>query len=106
MPPPLRACVAGTRHWPEVLKSDAGLVVPCDADATAQALRTVVNDPVRSRQMGSNGRRWVAENLPWDIVGAQMVRVYEEIVRDHRASQRSQGETPGAGRVSFVARDK
>jgi glycosyltransferase involved in cell wall biosynthesis len=92
--------------WPEVLKADAGLVVPCDADATAQALRAVVNHPARRRQMGSNGRRWVAENLSWDIVGAQMVRVYEEIVRDHRASQRSQEEIPGAGPASFVVRDK
>jgi glycosyltransferase involved in cell wall biosynthesis len=90
--------------WPEILKADAGLVVPCDADATAQALRDVVNDPARGRQMGSNGRRWVVANLPWDIVGAQMVRVYEEIVRNHGVSQRSQGEPPGAERVSFVVR--
>ena len=67
--------------WPEVLKADAGLVVPCDADATAQALRAVVNNPVRRRQMGSNGRRWVEENLPWDIVGAEMVHVYEDLVK-------------------------
>jgi glycosyltransferase involved in cell wall biosynthesis len=69
--------------WPEVLKADAGLVIPCDGDATAQALRTVVDDAVRKRQMGDNGRRWVAENLPWNIVGAQMVQVYEDLANKH-----------------------
>jgi hypothetical protein len=33
--------------------------------------------------MGRNGRAWVAEHLPWSVVGAQMVGVYEEILR-HR----------------------
>jgi glycosyltransferase involved in cell wall biosynthesis len=92
--------------WREVARAEAGLVVPCDADATAQALRNILDDPTQARQMGTNGRRWVVENLPWDIVGAQMVRAYEEIVRDHQASQRSEGETPGARPVSFVVRDK
>jgi glycosyltransferase involved in cell wall biosynthesis len=68
--------------WPEVSQADAGLVVPCDPQATAQALRSLLNDPPRARQMGRNGRDWVAEHLPWNVVGAQMIRVYEEIVRD------------------------
>jgi glycosyltransferase involved in cell wall biosynthesis len=71
--------------WPEVSKAGAGLVVPCDADATAQALRNILDDPARARQMGRNGRYWVAENLPWDVVGAQMVRVYEDLVEGKKA---------------------
>jgi glycosyltransferase involved in cell wall biosynthesis len=59
--------------------------VPCDADATAQALRNILDDPARARQMGRNGRNWVAENLPWDVVGAQMVRVYEDLVEGKKA---------------------
>ena len=34
--------------------------------------------------MGNNGRRWVAEHLPWNVVAAQMARVYEETVKYHR----------------------
>jgi glycosyltransferase involved in cell wall biosynthesis len=68
--------------WPEVARANAGLVVPCDVDATAQALRHLLDDPPRARQMGRNGRAWVAEHLPWSVVGAQMIRVYEEILRD------------------------
>jgi glycosyltransferase involved in cell wall biosynthesis len=78
--------------WPEVSKAGAGLVVPCDAEATAQALRIVLDDPVRGRQMGSNGRRWAAAHLPWKVVAAQMASAYEEIVRDHNARRTCQPE--------------
>jgi glycosyltransferase involved in cell wall biosynthesis len=78
--------------WPDVAKADAGLVVPCDVEATAQALRSVLEDPARGRQMGSNGRRWVAEHLPWEVVAAQMSNAYEEIVRRHTARQASRTE--------------
>lgn len=76
--------------WPEVSKAGAGLVVPCDAEATAQALRNVLDDPVRGRQMGNNGRRWVAEHLLWKVVAAQMASAYEEVVRDHNARRTCQ----------------
>jgi glycosyltransferase involved in cell wall biosynthesis len=69
--------------WPEVMKANGGLVVPCDAEATAQALHSLLADPARGRQMGSRGRRWVAEHLTWKIVAAQMASAYEEMVRDH-----------------------
>ncbi len=69
--------------WPDVLKAGAGLVVPCDAKATAQALCTVLDDPARGRQMGIKGRSWVAEHLPWKVVASQMARAYEETVRGH-----------------------
>jgi glycosyltransferase involved in cell wall biosynthesis len=68
--------------WPEVARADAGLVVPCDVNSTVQALSQLLDDPTQARQMGRNGRAWVAEHLPWSVVGAQMIRVYEEILRD------------------------
>jgi glycosyltransferase involved in cell wall biosynthesis len=71
--------------WPDVLRADAGLVVACDAEATAQALRSVIDDRARGREMGINGRRWVAEHLPWKVVAAQMARAYDETVRSQNA---------------------
>jgi glycosyltransferase involved in cell wall biosynthesis len=65
--------------WPEVAKTNAGLVVPCDVDAAARALCEMLDDPIRGKEMGSNGRSWVAENLPWKVVAAQMAGAYEEI---------------------------
>jgi glycosyltransferase involved in cell wall biosynthesis len=70
--------------WPDVSQAGAGLVVPCDVDATAKALLSILDHPERGKQMGSNGRCWVAEHLPWKKVAAQMAQVYEEIVRDHQ----------------------
>jgi glycosyltransferase involved in cell wall biosynthesis len=73
--------------WPEVTNCGAGLVVPCDAEATAQALAKVLDNPETSKQMGRNGRRWVAEHLPWSVVAAQMASAYGELVEDHSARE-------------------
>jgi glycosyltransferase involved in cell wall biosynthesis len=83
--------------WPEVAQAEAGLVVPCDAGATAQAMRQLLDDPSRSRRMGSNGRAWVAEHLPWNVVGEHMIRVYEEIVRDRARRHASPKEIAVVG---------
>jgi glycosyltransferase involved in cell wall biosynthesis len=82
--------------WPDVLQADAGLVVPCNAEATARAMRSLLDDPARGRQMGINGRCWVAEHLPWRVVAAQMARAYEETVRVHNTCAVNQVE-PTAG---------
>ena len=80
--------------WPEVLQACAGLVAPCEAEATAKALGRLLDDPVAARHMGINGRRWVAEHLPWKVIGAQMTLAYEEIVLNHSARRESRAEIP------------
>ncbi len=78
--------------WPEVKQADAGIVVPCDVEAAAHALHTMLADPVRGREMGANGRRWAAEHLPWSVVAAQMARAYEDIAGDRVVLRSSQAE--------------
>jgi glycosyltransferase involved in cell wall biosynthesis len=78
--------------WPEVKQADAGIVVRCDVEATADALRTMLADPVRGREMGANGRRWTSEHLPWSVVAAQMARAYEDIAGDRVVLRSSQAE--------------
>jgi len=51
--------------------------------------------------MGSNGRRWVAEHLPWKVVAAQMARAYEDLVRDHCARQACVAEDSAATAKTF-----
>jgi glycosyltransferase involved in cell wall biosynthesis len=80
--------------WPDVSQAGAGLVVPCDAEATARAILSVLDDPEKGRRMGANGRRWVAEHLPWKVVATQMASAYEETVRHHRTRQVSQTGIP------------
>jgi glycosyltransferase involved in cell wall biosynthesis len=82
--------------WPDVSRAGAGLVVPCNVEATARALLSILDDPEQAKQMGGNGRRWVAERLPWEVVAAQMARAYEEIVRDQRLGAAARTEVPDA----------
>jgi len=73
--------------WPDVANAHAGLVVPCDPQATANALLTLLDDRERGREMGGDGRRWVAEHLPWNVVAAQMARAYEETIEYHKQEE-------------------
>jgi glycosyltransferase involved in cell wall biosynthesis len=71
--------------WPEVTNAHAGLVVPCDPKRTAEALQTLLDDPVRAKQMGIAGRRWVCENLSWPVVTERMAMIYADVISDHRS---------------------
>lgn len=47
-------------------RSGAGVVVPPeDYQSIASAIRELVHDPVRARQLGENGRRFVVSNFQW-----------------------------------------
>ena len=50
----------------------AGLVTPAgDADALAQAVRTLLADPAAADRMGAAGREWVIQNGTWEKLVAQ-----------------------------------
>ncbi len=67
--------------WPEVQQAGAGLIVACDPHETAKALLVLLRNPALGEQMGARGRQWVEEHLTWRVVGDQMVRLYEQLVR-------------------------
>ena len=71
--------------WPEVKNANAGIIVPCDDAATAQALQRLLDDPARAEIMGQSGRRWVMDHLAWDLVATKMIQAYEETIRAYRA---------------------
>jgi colanic acid biosynthesis glycosyl transferase WcaI len=49
-----------------VRAADAGIVTPPgDATALVTAAREILSDPARAEEMGSNGRRYIAEHLAW-----------------------------------------
>ncbi len=79
--------------WPEVEKARAGLVVPCDAALTADAMRLLLANPAEAREMGRRGRALAAARFPWSAVGDQMLRVYEKML-----------ERPGRRQESVAAR--
>ena len=73
--------------WPEVAGAKAGLVVECDARSTAQAIRTLLQNPDLGQEMGARGRHWARRNLTWDSVAEQMSRVYHAMIDGHALQQ-------------------
>ncbi len=67
--------------WPEVRTANAGIIVRCDVEETAQAALTILRNAHVAREMGHRGRRLVHERYTWNAVGAQMEQLYEEICR-------------------------
>lgn len=67
--------------WPEVQRAGAGLVVRCNVEETADALRTVLDNPALAHEMGRRGRQLAQEKLRWSVVGEQMLNLYGELAR-------------------------
>jgi glycosyltransferase involved in cell wall biosynthesis len=65
----------------QTARAGAGLVVPCDAGALAQALATLIGDPGRRDRMGEAGRTLAGE-FSWPMVGRQLLALYGA-VRTH-----------------------
>lgn len=77
-------------HFPEVADARAGLVIEPEVNQLAAALEKLLNEPTLRQEMGSNGRRLVAEKFTWDKVADQMIEMYEEVLG--KSSRRTKGE--------------
>lgn len=68
----------------EIVRANAGIVVPCAATALARGIMTLLDDRARARQMGANGETLVRSHFAVDAVAAQMMQVYRSILDDSR----------------------
>lgn len=77
--------------FPEVVQDGVtGLLVPPqDAQALALALRELLADPARRRQMGQAGRRWVHERFHWERVAERVLEAYQQVLRGAKSSSPS-----------------
>lgn len=67
---------------PEVV-GDAGIQVPPgDADALADAMADLFEDPHKREQLGAAGRRRILEQFSWDVAARQMTRYYYKVLQD------------------------
>lgn len=68
--------------WREiVVGNDCGLLVdPCDPYAIADAIKTLVDDPVLAQQKGENGRKAVEQKYNWEIEAEKLVDFYRQIL--------------------------
>ncbi len=64
-------------NMPEVAEREAGLVVPLDADAVAEAWLRLLREPDLRERQAAAGRQLVADRFTWPSVAQQMVKVYE-----------------------------
>jgi glycosyltransferase involved in cell wall biosynthesis len=71
---------------PEVV-GDAGMLVPpADSGALAKAIKTLLDNPERARQLGQAGLKRVRASFTWKKAAEKTVEVYREAIHDHRRS--------------------
>jgi glycosyltransferase involved in cell wall biosynthesis len=67
---------------PEVV-GDAGIVVPAkDADALAEGIASLLNDPRRREALGEAGRRRILDRFCWNVCARQMTDYYLQVLSD------------------------
>jgi len=72
-----------------------GVLVPWgDAEALAQGVRDLLSDPSLAEQLGAAGRRKTSCHYTWEAVGAQVNRIYEQMVVGRGQLPGSEGPSP------------
>lgn len=68
-------------HFPEVATEGAGIVVDLDAAAVAEALSSVLDDPLGARRMGRAGRALVEQRFTWPVIADESLKAYATMPR-------------------------
>jgi glycosyltransferase involved in cell wall biosynthesis len=77
-------------HFPEVAEARAGLVIEPDVEQLAAALENLLNEPELRQEMGSNGRRLLAEKFTWDKVADQIIEMYKEVIEKLKTAKKKE----------------
>lgn len=64
-------------HFSELTEIGAGVIVPLEPSAIAEALLGIVRDPARGRTMGAKGKAFVFDQLNWPVAAARTIETYE-----------------------------
>jgi glycosyltransferase involved in cell wall biosynthesis len=72
---------------PDVDRLEAGLVVPCEADALASALGRLLADSQLRARLGAAARRVVAERFSLEAMTRSLVGLYGRVARDAGRSE-------------------
>ena len=66
-------------NFPEVTKSNSGLIVNLDAENFALAMNQLASHPNYAKKLGRNGRQLVLKNYTWKKVAKQMLSLYKTL---------------------------
>jgi glycosyltransferase involved in cell wall biosynthesis len=69
---------------PEVAGDAAILVPPADPLSLVRAIREVLENPVRARELGTAGYKRVQANFTWRKAAEKTAEAYREVIRDYR----------------------
>ena len=75
--------------WKEIVEgNNCGICVnPYDKDAIANAINTLINDPVKCQEMGNNGKNAVRELYTWKSQEEVLFNLYQKITNNIKDSQ-------------------
>jgi glycosyltransferase involved in cell wall biosynthesis len=76
--------VAQTCPWREVQEQGCGFWVPQNAHAIAEALSSLIADPLLAASMGAQGARLARARYGWRGIGAAMAACYADILSSGR----------------------
>ncbi len=83
---PAIGCIgAGGPEDLKVLGDCIELVQPRDVESLVRALKNLLDDPQRARQMGETGRQIVAEHYTWERNAITTLQVYRQVLNTHQA---------------------
>jgi len=68
-----------TCPWEDIERAGAGLWVPQDPLAMADALGRIIDEPATARAMGERGRALARSRYSWDSIGRAMAEQYRRI---------------------------
>lgn len=72
-------CTKGA-PWQCINDVNAGCWVDISPDGVAEGLRRIMAlDDQKRGDMGINGRRWVEDNLRWDVIAHNMIEFYKKV---------------------------
>jgi len=69
---------------PEVVGDAGVLVQPANSAALAGAIRELLNNPLRAKELGMAGYRRVQKHFSWEKAAQKTVAAYREVINDHR----------------------
>lgn len=72
---------------PELITDgETGLLVPTEPGALAGAIVHLLQDPAYAQRLGANARQRASRDFSWARVGEQFTALYQQAVRDRKAS--------------------